>query len=113
MDIERIVAKRLMDATGVGAVLEIPSDRPSEFISVELTGGNWLDFGKQAIVSVYEWAPTRKRAAEIASIVEQSVPLLLAEENIFDAFSDGSYRMPDPESGGARYKTNVNLTIFE
>lgn len=113
MDIERIVAKRLMDATGIRAVLEVPRDAPGEFISVELTGGNGLGFGAQAFVAVCSWAPTRRRAAEIAGLVERAVPLLLEEENIFDAFPDGTYRLPDPATGGARYRTNVNLTIFE
>ena len=113
MDIERVVAKRLVDATGIKAVLEVPRDAPDEFISVELTGGNGLGFGNQAFVSVCSWALTRRRAAAIAALVERAVPLLLQEENVFDAFSDGTSRLPDPASGGARYKTNVNLTIFE
>lgn len=113
MDIERIVAKRLMDETGIKAVLEVPRDAPGEFLSVELTGGNGLGFSGQAFVAVYSWAPTRRRAAEMAGLVELAVPMLLHEENVFDAFPDGTYRLPDPASGGARYRTNVNLTIFE
>lgn len=113
MDIERVVAKRLMAETGIKAVLEVPKDTPDEFISVELTGGNGLGFGIQAFVAVYSWAPTRRRAAEIAGVVENAVPTLLHEENIFDAFADGTYRLPDPATGGARYRTNVNLTVFE
>ena len=34
MDVERMVAQRLMDETGIKAVLDVPADRPSEFISV-------------------------------------------------------------------------------
>lgn len=113
MDIELIVAKRLMDETGIKAVLEVPRDAPGEFLSVELTGGNGLGFGSQAFVAVYSWAPTRRRAAEMAGLVELAVPMLLHEENVFDAFPDGTYRLPDPATGGARYRTNVNLTIFE
>ena len=40
MDVERMVAQRLMDETGIKAVLEVPADRPSEFISVSQTGSS-------------------------------------------------------------------------
>ena len=102
MDVERTVAKRLMYATGIKTVLEVPRDAPDEFISVELTGGNGLGFGAQAFVAVYSWAPTRRRAAEMAGLVELAVPMYLDEENIFDAFPDGTYRLPTPATGGAR-----------
>ena len=48
MDIERVAAQRLMDATGIKAVLEVPKRRPSEFISVEMTGGSGDRFMRTA-----------------------------------------------------------------
>lgn len=113
MDVERVVAERLMDATGIKAVLEVPGERPDEFISVEMTGGSGDRFIKGASLAVQSWAQTRRRAAEIARLVEQSVPDLTDEPNVFRAVANGSYRWPDPDSGQARYQTNVELTICE
>lgn len=114
MDVERIVAQRLMSATGIKAVLEVPDDRPDEFISVEMTGGTRERMCiRRASLAVQSWAQTRLRAAEIARLVEQTTPSLADEQNIFRAVANGTYRWPDPDSGQARYQTNVELTICE
>lgn len=113
MDIERTVAKRLMDSTGIQAVLEVPGERPEEFISVEMTGGSGSRFVRSAVLAVQSWAKTRKRAAEIARLVEQAVYDLVDEENIFGAIPTSTYRWPDPDSRKERYQTTVELTICE
>jgi hypothetical protein len=113
MDVERVVAKRLMDATGIKAVLDVPAERPAEFISVEIDNGAGGRFIKDVSLSVQSWAKTRRRAAEMASLVEKAVPDLVDEPNIFRAVAGGSYKWPDPDSGQARYQTNVELTICE
>lgn len=113
MDIERVAAQRLMDATGIKAVLEVPKSRPSEFISVEMTGGSGDRFVRTASLAVQSWAKTRKRAAEIARLVEEATPDIADEPNVFRAVANGSYRWPDPDSGHKRYQTNVELTVCE
>ncbi len=113
MDVERVVARRLMDATGVKAVLEVPEDRPREFISVELTGSGPGLYPKTCSLAVQSWAETRRRAAEIAGLVEQAVYGLADEPNVFKAYPDGTYRWPDPDSRQERYQTNAELTICE
>ena len=113
MDVERAVAKRLMDSIGIKAVLEVPDERPDELISVELTGGNAGRFIKRLTLAVQSWAQSRRRAAEIAALVEQAVYDLADEPNIFSATPSGTYRWPDPDSGQDRYQTTVELTICE
>lgn len=113
MDIERVAAKRLMDSTGIKAVLEVANPRPEEFISVEMTGGSGDMFMRTASLAVQSWAKTRERAAEIARLVEAAVPDIADETNVFRAVADGTYRWPDPDSGHERYQTNVELTICE
>lgn len=113
MDVERVVAKRLMDSTGIRTVLEVPEERPEEFVSVEMTGGGGDRFIRTASLAVQSWAQTRQRAAEISRLVEAAIPDLADEPNIFRAVATGSYRWPDPDSGQPRYQTNVELTICE
>lgn len=113
MDVERIAAQRLMEATGVNAVLEVQKSRPAEFISVEMTGGSGDRFIRTASLAVQSWAKTRERAAEIASLVEAAVQDIEDEPNVFRAVASGTYRWPDPDSGHERYQTNVELTICE
>lgn len=113
MDIERVAAKSLMDSTGIQAVLEIPDPRPDEFISVEMTGGSGDRFMRRATLAVQSWAKTRRRAAEIAGMVEAAAPDIADEPNVFRAVANGSYRWPDPDSGHERYQTTVELTVCE
>ena len=113
MDVERVAARRLMDATGIKAVLEVPDPRPAEFISVEMTGGSGDRFTRHASLAVQSWAKTRARAAEIALAVEAAAPEIEREPNVFRAVANGSYRFPDPDSGRARYQTNVEIDICE
>ena len=97
MDIERVAAQRLMDATGIKAVLEVPKSRPSEFISVEMTGGSGDRFMRTASLAVHS----------------RATPDIADEPNVFRAVANGSYRWPDPDSGHERYQTNVELTVCE
>lgn len=114
MDVERVVAKRLMDATGIQAVVEIPAERPDEFVSVEMTGGSGSMFLKTATLAVQSWAQTRRRAAEIARAVEPAVPGIAEDEpNVFRSVANGTYRWPDPDSGQPRYQTTVEITVCE
>lgn len=113
MDVERMAAERLMEATGVKAVLEVPDRRPDEFISVELVSGAGGRFVKSMTLAVQSWAATRRRAAEIAGAVAGAIPSLLDEENVFDAYDGGTYRWPDPDSNQERYQTAIVLTICE
>lgn len=114
VDIERAVAKHLLDATGIKTVLEVPKTRPDEFISVEMTGGSGDRFIRRAVVAVQSWAKARQRASEIARIVESKIPDLADdEENVFSAVATGSYRWPDPDSRQERYQTTVEITICE
>ena len=113
MDVERVVAKHLMDSTGIRAVLEVPETRPDEFISVQLLGSTGDRFIKVHRLAVQSWAQTRRRASEIARLVEQATYDLPAEPNIFDANASGTYPWPDPDSRQHRYQTNLEVTICE
>lgn len=113
MDVERAVARRLAEATGIRAFVEVPERRPDEFVSVEMVAGGGGRFVSRPTLAVQSWARTRRRAAEIAAMVERAVPGLADEENVFAASSGGSRRWPDPSSGQARYQTAVKLAVCE
>ena len=113
IDVERVVAKRLMDATGIRAVLEVPEERPEEFLSVELTGTGTGLYPKTCSLAVQSWAKTRRRAAAIAGMVERAILALEDEPEVFSPVATSTYRFPDPDSGQERYQTTVELTVCE
>ena len=103
MDIERVVALRLMAATGIKCVLDVPADRPEEFACVTLSPR----------VAVTCWAATRRRALEMAEAVERACGAIEDEPNVFQALPDGLYRWDDPETGTPRYQTNIDIKTCE
>lgn len=113
MDIERFVAERLMDTTGIKTVLEVPEIRPGEFVSVQRTGGPEKVFSDHPTLAVQSWAKTRRRASEMARSVNNALKGLMALDCVFAVDIEKTYRWPDPESGHERYQTVVNMTIYE
>lgn len=111
MEVERVVAKKLMDATGIPAFLEVPEKRPDEFITVEQTGTGGTKFARIYYLAVQSWAMDRRLAAEIADLVEEAVYDLDEEPNIFYPKATSTYRFPDPDSKQDRYQTTVELVI--
>lgn len=112
MDVEAVVSRSLMAATGVTAYLEVPEGTPDEFISVEQTGGGG-DFLEPAQLNVACWAKTRKRARAVSEAVKVAVMDLDEEPNIFHPTVENCYRMPDPDTGRPRYVVGIQVWICE
>lgn len=116
MDVEAVVARRLMDATGIRAYLEVPPDAPDELITVEQTGGGAGMFDPVQL-DVDCWATKRKggrkRARAIAALVEAAVADLDEEPNIFHPTVENTYRMNDPDTGRPRYVVQCQVWVCE
>ena len=69
MDIERVVAERLMHVTGIKCVPDVPRERPDEFVQVTLAATSATRFIQSPRVLATSWAKTRRRAREIAEAV--------------------------------------------
>lgn len=116
MDIERTVAARLAEATGIDAYLEVPNPAPDEFLCVEQTGGGG-GFLDPVQLDVDCWAAKakggRKRARAIAEAVRSAVADLDDEPNMFHPTVETFYRMPDPDTGRPRYTVGIQVWICE
>ncbi len=113
IDIERKVASAIAGKTELDVVLEVPANRPDEFISVELTGSDGKQFNPTYRLAIQSWAQSRVRAAEIARLVEEAVYGLDENEEMFSPGVDGTYRFPDPTSKQERYQTAAHVTVCE
>ena len=112
MDVEAVVARRLMDATGIPAFLEVPPDTPDEFLTVEQTGGGGM-FLEPFQLDVDCFAQTRKRAKAMSKDVSTAVYDLDEEPNIFHPTVENTYRMPDPDTGTPRYVVQIQVWVCE
>ena len=113
MDVERVVAKALMESTGFKTFVEVPKERPDEFITVELTGTVGKRFARSCFIDIQSWAQTRKDAEALSELVEDAIYELDEHPNIFNPMATGTYRFPDPDSNQSRYQTNLELMLCE
>lgn len=113
IDWERECAKIIAKETGIKTVLEVPENRPEEFISLELVGTDGAMFNPKYSFAIQSWAKTRIRAAEISRMVELAVYELDENEALFSPGVDGTYRFPDPDSRQERYQTTIHVTVCE
>ena len=113
MNIESTVARLLRDATRTKAYLDVPADRPDEFITVEQTGSAERRNLSRVSLAVQAWASTRYRARELAYQLKEAVYSLDSEANIFNPEVEGIYNNPDPDSGAPRYQLGVVVYICE
>lgn len=113
MDVERVCADRVMADTGVRCTLDVPTERPDEFVQFSLAATGGDRYVQRPRVLATSWAKTRMRAKEIAEAVERACASIEEEPNVFSAVPDGTYRWDDPETETPRYQTNINLIICE
>lgn len=113
MDVERVVAKALMESTGFKTFVEVPIERPDEFITVELTGTGGNRFARSCFFAIQSWAQTRKDAEALSELVEDAIYDLDEHPNLFNPMATGTYRFPDPDSNQSRYQTNLELMLCE
>lgn len=113
MDIERTVAEAIQTAVKIPCRLEVPEDRPEEFVTVTLAATSADRFMSTARLEAQSWAKTRKRAKDIAGAVEAACESVEYEPNVFSCVPDGTYRWDDPETGTPRYQVNINVRICE
>lgn len=112
MDVEEVVARRIRDAIGTPAYLDVPKEAPEEFITVEQTGGGGT-YMEAALLDIDCWAKTRKGAKALSRLVAAAVPDLDEEPNIFNPKVENIYRMNDPDTGCPRYVVSISLWVCE
>ena len=117
MDIERVVAQRLKDKTGIDAYLSVPVDPPDEFLTVEVIRTDVQSrFIPVYALDVDVWAKdahARARAHELAQKVIDETPNLDEEPNIFNPTFENCYRSPDADTGRARYVVQIECAVCE
>lgn len=116
MDVEAVVAKRLMDETQIKAFLSVPDDTPDEFLTVEMTSEGGDRFKQSYSLDVDVWGKdehARLRTYEMAHDVMLAVPTLEEEPNIFSPKVTNCYRSADYDTGRMRYVVQIELLVCE
>lgn len=114
MDIEAVVARRLSDAVGVPARVEVTGATPERFISVERLGGGGSMFEPvQLAIDCWAGKKQRKAAQVLSEKVKGAVYDLDEEPNVFHPEVTNCYRQNDPDTGRSRYIVQAQLWVCE
>lgn len=114
MDIEKELRTALV-TVGLPApvYLDVPSERPAELYSVELTGESSREGGAlhSATVAVQCWSASRSRARELFDALQSALPRIgYQSSRIGRATLEGGYRFDDLASGTPRYQAVLRVT---
>lgn len=113
-DIDAMVLAFLGAHVDVPVRVSVPADRPASFIVARRNGGAALNrVIDQPTVTVDAWAASSAEAAALAGIAREAffhsytdMPLVSGVEEL-----TGPYSTPDPESGSARFRFSIQMTV--
>ena len=109
MNIETKIINYL-NKNGFQAYANVPSNRPTSFVTVERTGGSCdsvvID---RPIVAIQAWSDNRLSASELAYSVRDTLSEMVSEVNICKVSINSIYNYPDTESGSNRYQLVVDF----
>lgn len=95
---------------GFQVYANVPSSRPTSFVTVERTGGSHdsvvID---RPTVAIQAWSDKRLSASELAYSVRDALIRMVSEVNICKVSINSIYNYPDPESGSNRYQLVVDF----
>lgn len=109
--------------TGLGlhASLDVPETRPTQFVTIERTGGASERWGESATLAVQVWAKRtdtaspRTRASSLSTHVAGIIRgLRESSVHVFGVVVQNIYDFPDPDTDmtqWGRYQLTVNITV--
>lgn len=114
-DIERSVAKYLLDETGIQAYIEVPQEPADEYLSVELTGssGNPWNATYHMDIDCVAGQDQRRRARELAYRVQRACHDLDTLPCVFNPTVSNIYRMNDPDTRRSRYVVQLDFVLCD
>lgn len=99
---------------GFQVYANVPSSRPTSFVTVERTGGSHdsvvID---RPTVAIQAWSDKRLSASELAYSVRDALNGMVSEVNICKVSINSIYNFPDPASGVSRYQMIIDFVVQE
>lgn len=91
------------------AFMDVPPKRPSQFITVERTGGPVEMVRQVPLLAVQVWAESRYEASRLAEVVAGVLRSLVALPWVGRVNVSSIYNFPDPDGRQARYQIVAEL----
>lgn len=109
MAVEVLAVDHLNEVGDVEAFMDVPADRPGEFITVERVGGPEGRILGAPLLAVQVWAGARWRAAELAKTYSDIIRRMETLPWVGRVAISSVTNFPDPDSRTARYQLTVEL----
>lgn len=96
---------------GVPCSTKVPDPRPSEFVTVERTGGPYSLGKDEPYLAVQAWAATEAGAYTLVLAARDAIALMAREEipQVCSVTVGSIYEFPDPDGRQARYQLDAYL----
>lgn len=101
-----------LGAKGYTAHTYPPRDAPSEFVTVERTGGNVENLVDYPTIAVQTWAQSQAAAEEMALAIRDALVYELPHGFYSMRVNSGPYPFWDEDTGAARYQTVYDCTTI-
>lgn len=112
MDAEVLVRQWLASQLSIPVSTEIPSTRPSEFVTVERVGGPIIDVRDKALITIKAWSTTRTKAGQLAHTVTDALSLgAIQHPQIANVEINSIVNYPDLDSGQARFQITAVVVV--
>lgn len=110
MNVEQVIIEHLK-ANGFNAIADVPNPRPSEFVTVERTGGS-EDYGRvdRPTVAVQAWSTSRYEASELINRVDACMRSITSDARVAKCKRNSMYNYPDESQ--ARYQAVYDLVTY-
>ena len=112
MTIEESLVAYLSTKLPVHVSGDVPSPRPSRFVTVEQTGSSTANHVYSPTVAVQSWAGSRTEASELNELVKKVMAEAVYAPEISRCKLDTDYNFPDLETLHPRYQAIFEITFL-
>ena len=111
MNIEALIVEYL-NKCGIKTLADVPNPRPSEFVTVERTGGSddshLID---RPTVAIQAWSTSRYAASELMLKVDAYMAEIVSDARVSKCKRNSMYNYPDDSQ--ARYQAVYDLVVYK
>lgn len=116
MDVEKVIARKLKDDTGIAGYMSVPNNAPDDFFTITLTSEGGTQFIRECSLDIDIWSKdeySRACASKLSKKIGLAIYDLDTVENIFNPKITNLYYSPDADTRRSRYVMQIECYICE
>lgn len=110
--IEAIIRNYLMTVLQVPVYIDVPSDPPGSYVSLERTNGGENEHIRTATIALQSYGMTRYEAASLHEMVMHNMQSLITLDEISACRINAEYDWTDTDTKRYRYQAVYNIVYY-